>query len=81
VPAGVRQSPQGDVQNALHAPGIPAYPRLDRKRRDRPVTPEVAGSSPVAPVVNSLQLGVFCCLVRRKRPPVFTHLARIRHET
>ena len=31
-------------------PGIPAYPRSARKCHDRPVTPEVAGSSPVAPV-------------------------------
>jgi hypothetical protein len=31
-------------------PQIPAYPRSTRKRHDRPVTPEVAGSSPVAPV-------------------------------
>jgi hypothetical protein len=50
VPAGGRQSPQGEVRNALLAPGIPAYPRLARKHQDRPVTPEVAGSSPVAPV-------------------------------
>jgi hypothetical protein len=28
---------------------IAAYPRSARKRQDRPVTPEVAGSSPVAP--------------------------------
>jgi hypothetical protein len=34
---------------ALLAPGIPAYSRSCRKRHDRPVTPEVAGSSPVAP--------------------------------
>jgi hypothetical protein len=52
VPAGARQSPQGEVRKTLLAPGIPAYPRLDRKRRDRPVTPEVAGSSPVAPVLE-----------------------------
>jgi hypothetical protein len=32
------------------AAGIPAYTRSARKRQDRPVTPEVAGSSPVAPV-------------------------------
>jgi hypothetical protein len=32
------------------AAGIPAYPCSARKRQDRPVTPEVAGSSPVAPV-------------------------------
>jgi hypothetical protein len=50
VPTGARQSPQDEVRNALLAPGIPAYPRLERKRQDRPVTPEVAGSSPVAPV-------------------------------
>src|SRR5918995_6282205 len=31
-------------------PEIPAYSRSARKRQDRPVTPEVAGSSPVAPV-------------------------------
>lgn len=29
---------------ALLVPGIPAYPRLHRKRQDRSVTPEVAGS-------------------------------------
>jgi hypothetical protein len=49
VPAGARQSPQDEVRNALLAAGIPADPRQDRKRQDRPVTPEVAGSSPVAP--------------------------------
>jgi hypothetical protein len=32
---------------------IPAYPHSARKRQDRPVTPEVAGSSPVAPVETS----------------------------
>jgi hypothetical protein len=37
----------------------------------RPVTPEVAGSSPVAPVENTLQLGRFCCRFWRHRPPVF----------
>jgi hypothetical protein len=36
----------------------------------RPVTPEVAGSSPVAPV-KSLQIGIFCRLSGRKRPPAF----------
>jgi hypothetical protein len=33
--------------------GIPGYPRSGRKRHDRPVTPEVAGSSPV----ERLELG------------------------
>jgi hypothetical protein len=48
---------------------IPAYPRSTRKRHDRPVTPEVAGSSPVAPVEKILQTRVFCCQHRRMRPP------------
>jgi hypothetical protein len=34
-----------------------------------PVTPEVAGSSPVAPAENILQIRVFCCQHRRRRPP------------
>ena len=37
------------------SPRIPAYPRSVRNRQDRPVTPEVAGSSPVAPVQKVLQ--------------------------
>ena len=37
----------------LLLPGIPADARSARKRQDRPVTPEVAGSSPVAPVFRS----------------------------
>ena len=37
---------------------IAANPRPSRKRHDRPVTPEVAGSSPVAPV-NFLQNASF----------------------
>jgi hypothetical protein len=36
---------------------IPAYSRSGRNHHDRPVTPEVAGSSPVAPVENTLQIG------------------------
>jgi hypothetical protein len=39
--------------------------RDDRHRSSRrskwPVTPEVAGSSPVAPVENILQINLFCC--------------------
>jgi hypothetical protein len=46
--------------------------RVDRRqsslRWNMPVTPEVAGSSPVAPV-KLLQIGSFCCPRRRKRPP------------
>jgi hypothetical protein len=55
---------------------IPAYPRPPRKRHDRPVTPEVAGSSPVAPVENVLEMGIFCCLSGRKRPPAFQPVTR-----
>jgi hypothetical protein len=44
----------------------------------RPVTPEVAGSSPVAPV-KFLQTGIFCWLTWRKRPPASLHPALIPH--
>jgi hypothetical protein len=50
APAQPRESPQRWSQKALLLPVIPVYPRSARKRHDRPVTPEVAGSSPVAPV-------------------------------
>jgi hypothetical protein len=49
---------------------IPVYPRPARNYQDRPVTPEVAGSSPVAPV-KSLQIGIFFCPLWRNRPPAF----------
>jgi hypothetical protein len=39
------------------------------RARKWPVTPEVAGSSLVAPAENILQLGIFCCLTGRERPP------------
>ena len=42
----------------------------------RPVTPEVAGSSPVAPVENILQTSIFCCLYWRDRPPAFRPVTR-----
>jgi hypothetical protein len=53
APARTRQYPQRHRRKALLAPGIHAYPRSGRTRQDRPVTPEVAGSSPVAPVSRS----------------------------
>jgi hypothetical protein len=52
-PVGSRESPQPQGRKALRFTGIPAYPRSTRKRHDRPVTPEVAGSSPVAPVFRN----------------------------
>jgi hypothetical protein len=48
---------------ALLAPIIPADPRPDRRDQDRPVTPEVAGSSPVAPVEKVLQIGLLLSIL------------------
>ena len=64
-PVGSRESPQPQGRKALRFTGIPADPRSTRKRHDRPVTPEVAGSSPVAPV-DSLQIGISRCRFRRQ---------------
>ena len=80
-PARSRQSPQRQGHKVLLTPGIPAYPRPPRKRHNRPVTPEVAGSSLVAPIENILQIGVFCCRFWRNRPagfPPVTHSSRTR---
>jgi hypothetical protein len=55
APADTRESPQDEAWRLLLTAGIPAYPRPARKQQDRPVTPEVAGSSPVAPV-KALQI-------------------------
>ena len=46
-PARARQSPQKPSGKACSCRKIPAYSRSARKRQDRPVTAEVAGSSPV----------------------------------
>jgi hypothetical protein len=67
APGNPRKAP---AQKALLFPQIPANSRSSRKRHDRPVTPEVAGSSPVAPV-NPLQSGIFWGRSWRKRPPAF----------
>jgi hypothetical protein len=50
APAYSRESPHPQRRKALRFTRIPAYPCSTRKPHDRPVTPEVAGSSPVAPV-------------------------------
>jgi hypothetical protein len=60
------------------ASGIPAHSRSASKRQDRPVTPEVAGSSPVAPV-KYLQNALLCCLSWRTRPPASSDPAHIPH--
>ena len=77
MPADARQSPQDEVRNALLAPGIPAYPRPRRKLQDRPVTPEVAGSSPVAPVESPCEWAssVACTGATDRRPPDRSRLA------
>jgi hypothetical protein len=71
APADPRRSPQITATEALLTAVIPAYPRPARNYQDRPATPEVAGSSPVAPVENTLQIGIFCCPLWRNRPPAF----------
>jgi hypothetical protein len=48
-----QEAARARAQRLAHG-GIPAYPRSSRKRHDRP---EVAGSSPVAPV-KALQIGI-----------------------
>src|SRR6266511_1629550 len=52
--------PREVAGSSRKSPPIPAYPRSARKSHDRPVTPEVAGSSPVAPVKRPAN-GIFCC--------------------
>jgi hypothetical protein len=46
-------NPRNVTAEAPAIAGIPAYPWSARNCHDRPVTPEVAGSSPVAPVSKS----------------------------
>ncbi len=50
--------PQASRPKVLLMVGIAAYPGVSRSYHYRPVTPEVAGSSPVAPV-KSLQIGIY----------------------
>ena len=60
-----RESPQRRKSESPAHGEIPAYPRSTRKCHDRPVTPEVAGSSPVAPV-KYLQITSFVARVGTK---------------
>jgi hypothetical protein len=71
APARARESPQRQGRKSLLSPGIPAYPRSARKRQDWPVKPEVAGSSPVAPV-HPRESGPRCAramMTREDSPP------------
>jgi hypothetical protein len=45
APGDTRLFPHASGRKALLSPVIPAYPRPARRDHDRPVTPEVAGSS------------------------------------
>jgi hypothetical protein len=63
APANARQSPQATLRKAVLLQGVPVHTRPARKHQDRSVTPEVAGSSPVAPVA---------CLPRNRSLPVLS---------
>jgi len=81
LPGGSRSQPVAAgslARKFLLQPVIPGGRRLCQLSLYRPVTPEVAGSSPVAPV-KALQIDIFCCLFRRKRPPASFHPAHIPH--
>jgi len=63
------------LHRAIPARGRPKGPALARNPRPAPVspgmayppvTPEVAGSSPVAPILKYMQKGIFRCLSRRE---------------
>jgi hypothetical protein len=75
APGHARESPQRHPRKVLVVPGIPAYPRSASKRQDRPVTPEVAGSSPVAPVKVPANRHLLTPRDRR----LFAHPAQIPH--
>jgi hypothetical protein len=61
APPDARPSPQAPERKELLWRRIPAYHRSTRKCHDRPVTPEVAGSSPVAPVRKPAAVSGFSC--------------------
>ena len=75
MPACTRQSPHWQVRKALLTVAIPAYSRSARKHHDRPITPEVAGSSPVAPAKSPANRHISSQLDRRP----FAHPAQIPH--
>ncbi len=61
MPPPTPGDPRKRAAERLLSPVISACQRA-RSYQDRPVTPEVAGSSPVAPVSTyTLQTGQFCC--------------------
>jgi hypothetical protein len=88
-PAGGRRTPPPAPANTrksrVERPAlaqIPAYSRSARKRQDRPVTPEVAGSSPVAPAFPARTLCESACFVACQGaddPSVFIYPAYTPH--
>ena len=76
TPAHTRESPQATAGKGLLTGGIPAYSRSARNHQDRPVTPEVAGSSPVAPAKVPANRHLFSPLDRR----LLAHPAQIPQE-
>jgi hypothetical protein len=71
-----RADPAGGRRKSPPAPGNPRKTAGEKPcscresphsaGRPRPVTPEVAGSSPVAPVKKDLQIGISCCSTRHR---------------
>ena len=88
VPDFAFLGPEDDDATGHESAQDPAAPRIGlvsdqelrppRKYQDRPVTPEVAGSSPGASI-KVLQIGMFCCLRRRKPSSASKHPAHIPH--
>ena len=87
VPAGARKRRAIPAKRGAKRPARAGNPRLSppRPEASRPACHAGGrGSRPVAPVENMLQIGVFCCLFWRNRPPAFrpvTHSSRTRIRT
>jgi hypothetical protein len=71
-----RSQPARSARKCLLQPVIPGRSRLCRLTLYRPVTPEVAGSSPVAPVKNPCKLACYVVgLDARSKPTTQTFLS------
>jgi hypothetical protein len=71
APGSCRRYPPIPARQRTEIPataGIAAYPRSGRKRHDRPVTPEVAGSSPVAPASKGTAKPLVASYLLGRRP-------------
>ena len=79
VPARPQESPRDDRRKPSFPSQIAAYPRSSRNRQDRPVTPEVAGSTFGRSRKAPANRKALRCPIGCKRPPASPHLARIAH--